>query len=87
MAAPDHPVFGSRIAIWLANEVPSRLVYGGVRYRVSDMPTRLEDDMSLLTHPLSISGWRFQGTDLNGRSRMFDVRRDGQDWRVIRVYD
>lgn len=87
MAHRDHPAAGDQIAVWLANNIPSRIVFRGVRYRVTDTPTRLEDDLGAMTHPLPITGWRFQGTDPGGQSRMFDVRRKGDSWLLIRVYD
>jgi len=67
--------------------VPTALIHAGTRYRVSDTPTRLEEDMGSMTHPLPVSGWRFQGTDRAGESHMFDVILRGEEWRVGRVYD
>ncbi len=87
LARQLHPASGAQIAVWLVNEIPARAVHRGVRYRVTDTPTRLEDDMAALTHPLPITGWRFQGTDPSGRSLMFDVRRDGERWALIRTYE
>ena len=78
---------GSVIALWFVDEVPVRLVHEGVRYRVTDTPTRLEDENPDLAYRLGFSGWRFQGTDEHGFSHMFDVRREGQLWRLIRAYD
>jgi hypothetical protein len=34
-----------------------------------------------------IDGWRFQGTDESGRSKVFDVRRTVAGWELVRVYD
>jgi hypothetical protein len=42
--------------------------------------------MFMMTHPLPISGWRFQGTDPQGQSLMFDIRPDGDDWALIRAF-
>lgn len=81
----QHPSAGNEIVVWFANERPARIVYRGTRYRVSDTPTRLEDEMGVLTHPLPISGWRFQGTDPEGRSLMFDIRSDTNGWTLVRV--
>ena len=78
---------GATIAIWLVNGKPARLVHGGRRYRVTDKPTRLEDENPDLAHRLNLAGWRFQGTDDDGRSLMFDVRIVGDEWRLIRIYD
>lgn len=83
-----HPArTGTTVAVWLVNEVPARLVHQGTRYRVTDTPTRLEDEDPELTYRLNLTGWRFQGTDDDGLSHMFDIRRDGGDWRLMRVYD
>ncbi|MBN9141433.1 MAG: hypothetical protein J0H23_11465 [Micrococcales bacterium] len=83
-----HPArSGTVITVWLVNDVPARIVHEGQRYRVSDMPTRLEDENPDLAHRLNLTGWRFQGTDTAGISRMFDIRRAGDEWRLIRVYD
>jgi hypothetical protein len=72
----------------MVNDVPTRLVHEGTRYRVTDTPTRLEDENPDLAYRLGFSGWRFQGTDDAGDSHMFDVRRtDKDEWRLVRVYD
>ena len=87
MAQAHLPSSGTHIAVWMANEVPARVVYRGTRYRVTDMPTRLEDAMFMMTHPLPLTGWRFEATDSHGQSLMFDIRRDGDGWALIRAYD
>lgn len=76
----------THIAVWF-DGAPTRLVHDGVRYRVSDQPTRLEDEVILTTHPLTRSGWRFQGTDDAGTSHMFEIRQSGAGWELLRVYD
>ncbi|MCU1580029.1 MAG: hypothetical protein JWP19_2233 [Rhodoglobus sp.] len=79
---------GSAINLWLVDERPVRLVHEGKRYRVTDEPTRLEDDNPELAYRLGFSGWRFQGTDGNDVSHMFEVRRGhGDEWRLLRIYD
>jgi hypothetical protein len=78
---------GHHIAVWFERGVPTRIVYDGNRYRVSDQPTRLEDEMAVLTHPLAITGWRFQATDSHHISRVFDIRQRGNEWLLLRVYD
>lgn len=75
------------IVIRFEGDVPERFVCGDVRYRVTDTPTRLEDEMAVLTHPLSVCGWRFQGTDDTGTSHMFDVIERGGRWELLRSYD
>lgn len=83
-----HPATsGKTVAVWLVDGIPVRLVHDGTRYRVTDTPTRLEDENPDLTHRLGITGWRFQGTDDAGSSFMFDIRPDGGRWRLIRAWD
>ena len=84
-------------AVWFSNEVPVRLVYQGVRYRVNDAPTPLSaaDIMELVWHPAITHppkewhGWRFQAADERGRSRVFDIRHfeTAPHWIVLKVYD
>ena len=78
---------GTRVTVWFEGGVPYGLVCAGVHYRVTDTPTRLEDEMAVLTHPLDIVGWRFQGPDDNEVPRMFDIRRRGDDWELLRSYE
>jgi hypothetical protein len=68
--------------------VPVLLFWRGVRYTVSDVPTRLEDLVLGLTHLPCVAGWRFQGTSPAGDSRVFDVRRTpgGDEWELVRSY-
>ena len=71
------------VTVWLDGEgLPDRLVWNGERYRVTDRPT-------VWTSGLLIGGWRFQGTDARGASRVFDVRHDNerQEWQLVAVYD
>lgn len=69
---------------------PERLVVDGTRYRVSDTPTVLESGYDLAaTHPLNgPAAWRFQGTDDDGRSVMFEVRpiMARTEWLLLRSY-
>lgn len=67
---------------------PYELLWQHRRYEVTDAPTRLEDALGmLLTHPLPVVGWRFQGTALDGgRVLVFDVLRFGDTWSVVRTY-
>ena len=87
MAHTHHPSNGAQIAVWMANDAPARIVYRGVRYRVTDIPTRLEDEaVFFVTHPIPVVGWRFQATDSQGRSLMFDIRPDGDGWALLRTF-
>lgn len=75
------------VTVWATNGIPDRLVWNGTRYRVTDHPTPLEDDFCWLTHPpIGIIGWRFRGTSDDGQTRMFDIRQEGANWLLARVY-
>lgn len=67
---------------------PRALLWQQRRYVVTDAPTRLEDALgALLTHPLPVVGWRFQGTAVDGGEVLvFDVLRFGGTWSVVRTY-
>ncbi|AQY01622.1 hypothetical protein [Microbacterium foliorum] len=75
--------------LWLINDIPARMVYAGRRWRVTDTPTRLRH--SVWTAPLEphtgLYGWRFQGTDEDGLSLVFDVYKGEDGWHVHRCYD
>ena len=77
----------TRLTIWFEGGVPYGLVWEGRHCRVTDTPTHLEDEIAGLTHPLDLVGWRFQGTDDDDLSRMFDIRQIGGEWIVVRVYE
>lgn len=84
MNAPDT------VTVWLDDfGRPTRLVWRGDRYRVTDTPTLREDLVLGIMHPPRIDGWRFQGTRDDGQSRVFDVRHDEarQEWELLAVYD
>jgi hypothetical protein len=80
-------VDGVQLVIRFEGDVPERFVCGTTRYRVTDTPTRLEDELSVLTHPIDLTGWRFQGTDDGGTSHMFDIVRRGVRWELLRIWD
>lgn len=67
---------------------PRVLHWGARTYRVTDAPTPLEDALdALLTHPLPVHGWRFQGTSTDrGDSLVFDVLACGDGWHVVHTY-
>lgn len=74
--------------VWMHNGMPVRLVWRGIRYKVTDTPTRFSELLFGLTHLPAIDGWRFQGTSGSGESRVFDVKQTGgAEWEVLRVYD
>ena len=68
--------------------VPVALDWHARRYRVTDAPTRIEDALGvLLTHPLPVRGWRFQGTSGDGAETLvFDVLLCDDAWRVVKTY-
>lgn len=82
--ATEHPM-----TLWLSNDIPARMVYGGERWRVTDTPTRLRH--SVWTAPpqdhRGLYGWRFQGTIDDGLSLVFDVYKAEDGWHVHRSYD
>jgi hypothetical protein len=81
---------GTSLTLWTgAQGVPERFVWEGRRYRVTDTPTPLEFELSVITHPVVIpTGWRCQGTDESGDSLIFDIARysSADEWHVIRTY-
>jgi hypothetical protein len=81
------------VAVWLdGSGTPRRLVWEGRRYKVTDTPTPLEAFLDeRVTHPPagSLPGWRFQGTNDAGESRVFDIRYDrhGDCWTLLGAYE
>lgn len=80
----------SPVSVWATPAgVPERVVWNGHRYRVSDEPTLLEPDLAFMTHPPlgAPRVWRFQGTDEQGDSLVFDVLPTTDvHWQLLRVY-
>ena len=79
----EHPV-----TIWMTNDIPSRMVYAGQRWRVTDVPTRLRGSIWEVEpgHHGSLYGWRFQGTNDAGESMVFDVFKAEDGWHFHRAY-
>ncbi|MCT1365051.1 hypothetical protein [Microbacterium sp. p3-SID131] len=73
----------------MVNDIPTRMVFAGRRWRVTDTPTRLRD--SIWAAPFEESrglyGWRFQATDSDCQSLVFDVFQDADGWHVHHTYD
>jgi len=65
------------VTVWCEGSVPYGIIWASKHYRVTDTPTRLEHEI----------GWRFQGTDDDEVSRMFDVRRAAAGWELVRTYE
>lgn len=84
-----------KVAVWLTNGIPVRLVWEGRRHRVNDTPTRLGDPsvdwwLPVITHPpAEWIGWRFQAVDEDGRAFMFEVQyiESREEWELLRVYE
>ncbi|CAN7290742.1 hypothetical protein LJR204_001370 [Microbacterium foliorum] len=75
--------------LWMVNDIPSRMVFAGHRWRVSDTPTRLRHSIwsASATQHHGLYGWRFQGTNDDGLSLVFDVFKGEDGWHVHRSYD
>lgn len=75
--------------LWMVDDIPSRMVFAGRRWRVSDTPTRLRPSIWAASpdQDHGLHGWRFQGTDDDGRSLVFDVFEGEDGWHVHRSYD
>lgn len=75
--------------LWMVDDIPSRMVFAGHRWRVSDTPTRLRHSIwsASATQHHGLYGWRFQGTNDDGLSLVFDVFRGEDGWHVHRSYD
>lgn len=74
--------------LWMVNDIPARMVYAGRRWRVTDTPTRLRENVWALPldEPHNLYEWRFQATDDAGETFVFDVYRAEDDWHVHRLY-
>ncbi|MFE1646847.1 hypothetical protein [Microbacterium sp. P01] len=77
------------LTLWMVNDVPTRMFYAGRRWRVTDTPTRLRESVWSvpLEHRKGLYGWRFQATDPDGETYVFDVHRGEDHWHVHRAYD
>lgn len=78
--------------VWWAEGTPTRLVWAGRRWRVSDTPTRLTvtraELPTAITHaPERTVGWRFQATsDEDGEALVVDIVPQGAGWGVARTW-
>ena len=89
------------VMVWVSDEgVPQRIVWRAERFRVSDVPTRLNPTYPgwqteavfdpAITHPLEPrESWRFQATSERGVTHVFDVACEpySSRWRLLRTYD
>lgn len=76
------------LTVWTDDGVPTRLVYAGRRWRVTDTPTRLRDSVWRVRagDERGFYGWRFQATDEAGESFVFDVFPAADGWHVHGLY-
>lgn len=74
--------------IWFEGDIPTRMVYAGRRWRVTDMPTRLRDSVWSIAPGVrrGFYGWRFQATDEGDESFVFDVYPAEDGWHVHHAY-
>ncbi|WP_439593071.1 hypothetical protein [Microbacterium sp.] len=79
---------GHEVTIWMVDDIPARMFFGGQRWIVTDSPTRLRDSIwSAAERGRGLYGWRFQGTNDSGDAFVFDVFRGDASWHVHRTYD
>ncbi len=78
------------VTLWLVDDIPARMFYAGRRWSVSDSPTRLRDSVWSLAadddRRRGLYGWRFQATDPEGESFVFDVYCGEEGWHIHRAY-
>lgn len=76
------------VTLWMAADIPARMVYAGRRWRVTDMPTRIRDSIWSIdaSDRRGFYGWRFQATDEAGESFIFDVYPAEDGWHVHHTY-
>jgi hypothetical protein len=75
------------LTVWMSDDIPTRMFYAGRRWRVTDTPTRLRHsnwDQAHQGHALY--GWRFQATNEDGDTYVFDVYRGEAGWHVHHTY-
>lgn len=84
------PVVSATVLVWTGAEgIPERFMWAGRCYCVSDTPTPLDIDYASMTHPCVMPlGWRFQGTSIDGDTRVFDVLYNSADceWQLLHTY-
>jgi hypothetical protein len=87
MTSSDHEV-----TLRLVNDMPDEKLFAGHRWVVTDMPTRLRESvwsLDISAGPRSshgLHGWRFQVTNQDGLSCVFDVFGGEGSWHVQRAY-
>lgn len=81
----DKPaVTAPTLTIWMTDDLPARMIYGQRRWRVTDTPTPFGSrDGGVSPEP---RGWRFQATDEDSLTLVFDVFLERDHWHVHRTY-
>lgn len=76
------------VTIWMTDDIPARMFYGGQRWRVSDTPTRLRESVwsTAPGRAPALYGWRFQTINQDAEVYVFDVYRIEDNWHVHRAY-
>ncbi|MHC2999979.1 hypothetical protein [Microbacterium sp. HJ5] len=75
------------LTIWMTDDIPTRMFYAGRRWRITDTPTRLIHSIwDQPTDGHALYGWRFQATDEDGDTYVFDVYRQEAGWHVHHTY-
>ncbi|WP_127817834.1 hypothetical protein [Microbacterium sp. CPCC 204701] len=82
-AAVEH-----ELTLWMTDDIPDRMFFAGRRWRVTDIPTRLRGSIWEREPRAAVGmyGWRFQATDDDGTSVVFDVFKAETEWHVHRTY-
>lgn len=83
------PQIEQSLTLWMVNDIPARMFYAGSRWRITDTPTRIRESVWAAGDGSGggLYGWRFQATDEDGASLVFDVYRVEDGWHVHRLYD
>lgn len=75
------------LTIWMTDDIPTRMFYAGRRWRITDTPTRLRHSIwDQPTDDQALYGWRFQATNEDGATYVFDVYRQETGWHVHHTY-
>lgn len=76
------------LSLAMVGDIPVRMFYAGRTWTITDMPTRLRESVwsAAVARSPGLYGWRFQATDDNDETFVFDVFRAETDWHVHRTY-
>ncbi|WP_203580263.1 hypothetical protein [Microbacterium hibisci] len=69
------------VQVWCEHERPVRLVVGGERWRIIDVPTRSDGGRLF-------QSWRFTArSDVDHRTRVMDVEEVEGHWSLVAAWD